>query len=77
MELTGKVMLTAHEFITITHDDGVSLMIDGELISGPGSGPTNPVGDGVVFAGKTGTHSFDLVYANSCGSGILSFSPVM
>ena len=77
MELTGKVMLTAHEFITITHDDGVSLMIDGELISGPGSGPTNPVADGVVFAGKTGTHSFDLVHANSCGSGILSFSPVM
>jgi len=77
MEITGKVKLTNNELITVTHDDGVSLMIDGTLIAGVGHGPNNPQADVFVFTGTSGSHVVDMVYDNSCAGGILSFSPSM
>jgi hypothetical protein len=77
MEITGKVKFTANELVTVTHDDGVSLKIDGTLVSGIHSGPNNPQADVFVFTGTTGSHVVDMVYANSCAGGLLSFSPNM
>ena len=77
MVISGTLSLTTNEAITIAHDDGVTLTIDGAAVSGLTSGATNPVAEVVQFTGKTGTHSIVLTYANSCGNGYLSFSPAL
>ncbi len=77
MELTGIVRLTQNERLTITHDDGVSLEIDGTAVPGLTSGNTGAIAETFVFAGLSGSHTIDLVYANVCGAGLLSFSPAM
>jgi hypothetical protein len=43
IEFIGTIHLHENEFMTIVHDDGVSLMIDGELVSGLLAGPTSAV----------------------------------
>lgn len=77
IELTGQVNLIKDEYITVTHDDGVSLMIDGSLVSGLTSSNTPAIAEVVQFTGTTGLHTIDLVYVNSVGLGLLSFSPQM
>jgi hypothetical protein len=77
MRLEGTIQLTNGQEIEITHDDGVSLWIDGVKVSGFFDGITGPRADFTFFTGLTGLHKIELIYANSWASGILSFSPKM
>jgi hypothetical protein len=67
-EFTGTVNLTNGQGISIIHDDGVSLMIDGVAVSGFDSFITAPILETVTFTGTTGPHSIDLLYANAAGN---------
>ena len=69
IEFNGTANLAHGQEIAILHDDGVALEIDGKLIPGFSSGPTTPQFDSPTFAGPTGVHSFDLLYANAAGGG--------
>jgi len=68
IELTGSVSLVNGQPISILHDDGVALKIDGSPISGFNPYVTPPTLESSTFAGRTGVHSFDLLYANAAGS---------
>lgn len=69
IEFNGTANLAHGQEIAILHDDGVALEIDGTLIPGFSSGPTTPQFDSSTFAGSTGVHSYDLLYANAAGGG--------
>ena len=59
IELTGTVSLTAGQSFTVTHDDGLTLVVGGiTLVSTPGA--TAPTTTTVTWTGGTGTFSFDL-----------------
>lgn len=77
LEFTGRAMLAAGELITVTHDDGVGLKVDGAAVSGLTSGAGGAVVESPLFSGITGVHTIDLTYCNVHGPGILSFSPAM
>ena len=64
MQFTGSLNLSNGDTITILHDDGVSLLIDGAPVSGFSSGVLWPVLESVTFTGATGSHSFTLLYGN-------------
>jgi hypothetical protein len=68
IEFTGTLNLTNGQQIQILHDDGVALEIDGAPVSGFDSSVTEPVLESVTFAGITGAHSIDLLYANTAGN---------
>jgi hypothetical protein len=76
MRFEGTVQLTNGQLITIAHDGGVSLWIDGVRAPGFFDGIGSRLEYG-LFAGLTGLHKIELIYANSHGSGILCFSPEM
>ena len=76
MRLEGTIQLTNGQVITITHDDGVSLWIDGAKVPGFVAGDTGARADTIVFTGLTGAHKVELIYVNFAGQGI-SFSPQM
>jgi len=69
IEFTGTTLLAQGEEITILHDDGVALKIDGQLIPGFDPNVTGPVQEVSRFNGPSGDHSFDLLYANGAGPG--------
>jgi hypothetical protein len=75
--IEGTIQLTNGQWITIMHDDGVSLWIDGVRASGFFDGPIVPTAETITFTGLTGSHKIELIYANSWGPGSLSFSPKM
>ena len=77
MRLEGTIQLTNRQLITITHDDGVSLWIDGVRVPGFFVGNTGARAETTIFTGLTGSHKIELIYANDGGPGILSFSPKM
>jgi hypothetical protein len=77
IEFTGTVFLHHSESVIIAHDDGVSLMIDGELLPGYSTGSGGTVAEGPNFTGTTGNHTIDLVYTNYQGPGFLGFGPKM
>ena len=65
IEFTGTVKLTNGQEIGIIHDDGVSLNIDGNPVSGFTTGITAAYLQLATFTGTTRSHSFDLLYANA------------
>lgn len=74
-EFSGKAFVTKGETFTITHDDGVSLYIDGMALSGFTSGPTGSATETGTWTGKSGVYSLQLVYGECCGApGVLSTS---
>ena len=77
MTLEGTIPLTNGQEIAITHDDGVSLWIDGVKVSGFFDGGTTARAEWIIFTGLTGAHKIELIYANAGGPGVLSFSPKM
>jgi hypothetical protein len=75
IRLEGTIQLTNGQVITITHDDGVNLWIDGAKVPGFVAGDTGARADTIVFTGLTGAHKVELIYVNFAGQGILMFSP--
>jgi hypothetical protein len=66
LEFSGVVTVATGQTFTITHDDGVTLFIDGQDI-GLSSGPTAPVTSTETYTGPSGTFPFQLVYGECCG----------
>lgn len=64
--ITGNVTVTTGQQITITHDDGISLFINGVSL-GFDPGPTGPTPSTGTYTGASGTFGFQLVYAECCG----------
>jgi len=63
---TGFVSLTAGQTITVTHDDGAILYLNGNIVI-DSPGPTAPLAS-MYTVGATGVYSFDLLYAEVNGS---------
>jgi PEP-CTERM motif-containing protein len=66
LEFTGFVTVTTGQTFTVTHDDGLTLIIGG-LDLGFNPGPTAPVTNVATYTGPSGTFAFQLVYAECCG----------
>ena len=63
---TGIVSVTNGQQFTVTHDDGLTLVIGGlDLQFSPG--PTGPVQSVATYTGPSGTFDFQLVYGECCG----------
>ena len=67
LEFTGLVSVISGQTFTVTHDDGLQLMIGGLLVVDV-PGPTAPSVTTVTYLGPTGTFAFDLVYGECCGA---------
>jgi len=63
---TGFVTVTNGQTFTVTHDDGLSLIIGG-LDLGFNPGPTAPITSLATYTGPSGTFPFELVYGECCG----------
>jgi hypothetical protein len=66
LQFTGFVTVTTGQMFTVTHDDGLTLIIGG-INLGFNPGPTAPVTSTVTYTGPSGTFAFQLVYAECCG----------
>jgi len=66
LEFTGFVSVTNGQMFTVTHDDGLTLIIGG-LDLGFNDGPTAPVTSVATYTGPSGNFPFQLVYAECCG----------
>lgn len=65
LEFTGFVTVTNGQMFTVTHDDGLTLIIGGTDL-GFNPGPTAPVVSTATYSGASGTFAFQLVYAECC-----------
>lgn len=66
VNFTGQVTVTNGETFTVTHDDGLTLIIGG-LNLGFTPGPTAPTTSLATYTGPSGTFNFQLVYGECCG----------
>ncbi len=66
LEFNGFVTVTNGQTFTVTHDDGLTLIIDG-INLGFSSGPTAPITSTATYSGPSGNFAFQLVYAECCG----------
>jgi hypothetical protein len=66
VSFAGQVTVTNGEMFTVTHDDGLTLIIDG-LNLGFSPGPTSPTTTTATYTGPSGTFAFQLVYGECCG----------
>ena len=67
IELVGTVSVTHGQSFTVTHDDGLTLIIGG-MDLGFSPGPTSPNVSTVTWNGPTGNLPFTLVYGECCGA---------
>ncbi len=66
LEFTGFVTVTNGQQFTVTHDDGLTLIIGGNNL-GFNPGPTAPNTSFATYSGPSGNFPFQLVYAECCG----------
>lgn len=66
VEFTGFVSVVNGQQFTVTHDDGLTLIIGGVDL-GFNDGPTPPVTSVATYTGPSGDFPFQLVYAECCG----------
>jgi hypothetical protein len=66
LEFLGFVTVTNGQTFTVTHDDGLTLIIGGTDL-GFDPGPTAPVVTIATYTGPSGTFPFQLVYGECCG----------
>ncbi len=66
LEFTGFVTVTNGQTFTVTHDDGLTLIIGG-LDLGFNPGPTPPITSIETYTGPSGNFAFQLVYGECCG----------
>ena len=65
LNFLGQVTVTNGQTFTVTHDDGLTLIIGAlTVISAPG--PTSPVVTTATYTGPSGTFPFQLVYSECC-----------
>jgi ABC-type amino acid transport substrate-binding protein len=65
--LTGNITVTNGQTVSVTHDDGISLVINGvNVISAPL--PTSPTTSTGTYTGASGTFGFQLAYGECCGN---------
>lgn len=65
IDFKGFVTVTNGQTFTVTHDDGLQLMIGSVLvINAPG--PTSPTLTTATYGGPSGTFAFDLSYGECC-----------
>lgn len=65
--ITGTVSVTTGETFSVSHDDGVTLIIGGlTVISDPG--PTSVINSAATYTGASGNLPFQLVYGECCGA---------
>jgi hypothetical protein len=65
--ITGTVSVTTGETFSVSHDDGVTLIIGGvTVINDPG--PTSVVDSLATYTGASGNQAFQLVYGECCGA---------
>ena len=65
LNFTGNVSVTNGQMFTVTHDDGLTLIIGGVNL-GFNPGPTAPVVTTATYTGPTGNFPFQLVYGECC-----------
>ncbi|HEX4232906.1 MAG TPA: PEP-CTERM sorting domain-containing protein [Caldimonas sp.] len=65
ISFTGNVTVTNGQMFTVTHDDGLTLIIGG-LNLGFSPGPTSPSTTTVTYTGPSGNFPFQLVYGECC-----------
>jgi hypothetical protein len=72
VRFTGTTSTVANEVFSITHDDGVTLIVDGQtVINAPGA--TSSVVSMGAYTGPIGNQPFTLIYGECCsGPAILS-----
>jgi hypothetical protein len=66
VDFTGFVTVTNGQTFTVTHDDGLTLIIGGTDL-GFNPGPTAPTTTTATYTGPSGTFPFQLVYGECCG----------
>lgn len=66
VDFKGSVTVTNGQTFTVTHDDGLTLIIGGMTVVGVPA-PTPPITTTVTYTGPTGTFAFELVYSECCG----------
>lgn len=66
LEFTGFVSVINGQTFTVTHDDGLTLIIGG-LDLGFNPGPTAPITTTQTYTGPSGNLAFQLVYGECCG----------
>jgi hypothetical protein len=67
INFTGQVSVTSGEMFNVTHDDGLTLVINGvTVVDDPG--PTGAVTTPFMWSGASGTFAFQLVYGECCGA---------
>jgi hypothetical protein len=66
VDFQGSVTVTNGQTFTVTHDDGLTLIIGG-LDLGFNPGPTPPVISTVTYTGPSGNFPFELAYGECCG----------
>jgi hypothetical protein len=67
MRLTGTISVTHNEVFTLTHDDGVTLIVNGQTLAGFTSGPTSPSTQTGTYTGAAGDVAFTLIYGENSG----------
>ena len=67
MYFTGMVTVTTGQVFSVTHDDGLTLIIGG-LNLGFNPAPTAPVTSFITYTGASGNLPFQLVYGECCGA---------
>jgi hypothetical protein len=65
LNFTGLVTVTNGQTFTVTHDDGLTLIING-INLGFNPGPSSPATSTETYTGATGTFAFQLVYSECC-----------
>jgi hypothetical protein len=66
LSFSGLVSVTTGQMFTVTHDDGLTLIIGGlNLAFNPG--PTSPITSVATYTGPSGNLPFQLVYGECCG----------
>lgn len=66
LDFQGFVTVTTGQIFTVTHDDGLTLIIGG-LDLGFNPGPTPPITSFATYTGPSGNFPFELVYGECCG----------
>jgi hypothetical protein len=66
VSFTGLVSVLNGQTFTVTHDDGLTLIIGG-IDLGFNPGPTAPTTTLKTYTGPSGTFPFELVYGECCG----------